>query len=161
MLHGLSLAWRLTCQCWLLAYAANRLKQILSAAWPLHDHDKYPEVRAHFNVVPQGWLLSLARHGHVEPLCGGGVPAQQLQARRRDDKQNGGHDHGYSPGCVSFHSRACHGVKEDGNHEDLRDTTAQISPSGCCSVRCSNHIGREHQGTPELVGHESGSFTRG
>ena len=139
---------------------SNWPKPCLFAAWPLHDHDKYPEVRAHFNVVPQGWLLSLARNGHVEPLCGGGIPAQQLQACRRDDKENGRHDHGHSPGCVSCHSRAHHGVKQDADHEDLRDTTAQISPSGCCSVRSPNHIGREHQGTPELVGHESGSFTR-
>ena len=96
---------------------SNWLKRCLFAAWPLHDHDKYPEVRAHFNVVPQGWLLSLARHGHVEPLCRGGVPAQQLQAQRRDDKENGRHDHGHSPGCVSCHSRAHHGIEEDANHE--------------------------------------------
>ena len=42
---------------------------------------------AYFNLVQQGWRLGLARHGQIEPLCGGSGTRQQLYGRRSDKEK--------------------------------------------------------------------------
>ena len=38
-------------------------------------------------IVQQGWRLGLARHGQIEPLCGGSGARQQLHGHRNDKEK--------------------------------------------------------------------------
>ena len=115
-------------------------------------------LQQHCSVVPQGWLLGFVRHGHAMSKIFAVRVSQHSRFKPVTVMRRGV---AVTMMDTRHDARVNHGIEQLRSHQDLRDATAQISLSSCCGVDSSDHMGREHQGTPELVGHETGSCVTG
>ena len=110
-----------------------------------------------------GWVDCTNQHpttaqkakSNLNSICN--LATQELHADCANQKHDGRHHHGDSPGHVCFQARFNHWVEKYRHHKNLGHATTQIAPACRRGVGCAYHIWREHERAPKLVGHEGGT----
>jgi hypothetical protein len=83
-------------------------------------------------------LLGIGSLPQLEPVSTWAVVDDEIVQQADDDADNGWHDEGDAP-CGVERENQSKGVVQR-RHDEVRYSSAHVSPTACNSVSCSDHI---------------------